>query len=197
MLPLTQPRAACGTGRDAQAGMWFAGLWRFSSRAVCASSPWHAKCRSLRTLAAPAANTAGRMRICLPSSQATEIPGRVNGAAAHQLPRRAVEVPKGMFVQDGAGEDPGHSRCSAFPGCHAEGPQERWIKAILPPGLTTALLSFPSILHDSSPAPNLASGQMSPGWRRSRPLSFIPREAPRWPAVGARNCSQKLLLLLR
>lgn len=71
------------------------------------------------------------------------------------------------------------------------GPQERWIKAILPPGLTTALLSFPS------PAPNLASGQMSPGWRCSRHLSLIPGEAPRWTAAGARNCSQGLLLLLQ
>ena len=181
-LPLAQPRAAGGTARVARAGMWFAGRWRFSSRAVCASSPWHAERRSLGALAGPAASTAGGTRISLPSSPAREIPGCVNGAAAHRLPRRAAEVPRGMFVQDGAGEDPGHSRHSAFPGCRAEGLQERWIKAILPPG------SFPGIVLDSRPAPNLASGQMSPGWRCSRCLSLIPGEAPRRTAAGARKC---------
>lgn len=193
LLPLAPPRATCGTGRDAICRVW----WRFASHpASVPARPGTRNARSLRALAGPAANLAGRMRICLPSSQAREILGCVNRASAHRLPRRAVEVPKGDVC---AGWSWRRSR--TFPVLSLPwlpGPQERWIKAVLPPGLTTTLPSVPGILHHCSPAPNVASGQMAPGWQCSPCLSFHPREAPMgWTAAGARCCSRALLLLRR
>lgn len=162
-----------------------------SPPAVCSSSPWHAEHWSHQAPAGLAASTTDKMQICLPSSRARGIPGCQRGGSS-PVSLQGSGGAEGVFVQNGAGEDPGHWQGSALPSATLK--VDKSHPASRAHHSPAELAQHPP---GCQPSPKSGLRAQVPGLAGLPAPSLYPGEAPGWASSDVRNYSPGLLLLLR